>query len=144
MARPMMNPVVRFGDVLPILEKADQNGTLRFAALDERQAIHICHRLNKCRAAIRAFDPDSSMRFDRFVIRVSGPEVIIAPRPTYDLSNATKADGSPLDSYEEADLDRLRKQALDDVLSGRWRRSQGFDPSAPLDLDDSDPPKAAE
>lgn len=93
MARIKARPEVRFSDVMPILEEADMLGGLEFQCLDERQAIHLCHRMNLCRRDMREFRGDS---FDRFVIRVLGDVIQLKTRPTPDMSRARRLDGSPI------------------------------------------------
>ena len=132
MARPIMNPLIRFEDVMPILDKAVIDDGMIFQALDNRQAIHICHRLNKCRSALRAVGSDLSQEYDRFVIRVVDDQIHIARRPTYDLSRSTKLDGSPLSrDIPEYIKEYMRKQALRDVQAGR-----PYDPDKKFDIDE--------
>lgn len=132
MARPMMNPLIRFGDVLPILDKAVKDEGMIFQAVDERQAIHVCHRLNQCRSALRSYDPQAPLEYDKFVIRVIGDQIHIAPRPTYDLSRSTKLDGSPLSrDVPEYIMEYMRKQSLKDVQAGR-----PYDPNKKFDIDE--------
>lgn len=132
MARPTMNPLVRFGDVLPILDKADKEDGMIFQATDERQAVHICHRMNMARVAIRNFDAATAMLYDRFVIRVLGDQIQIAPRPTYDLSKSTKLDGTPLSrDVPEWVMEKMRQEILADVMAGR-----PYDPNKKFDIDE--------
>lgn len=86
---------MKYSDVLPILEHAFYNNGVRYPANDERHAIHLVWRMNRCRKEMRIAAGGECV-YDKFVIRAVGDEVVLAPRFTPDLSKATRLDGSPL------------------------------------------------
>lgn len=121
MPRPKVNPDQRFKDILPLWEMAKHDGSAIYDAESYNRAVHIVHRLNWYRKAIREIDEFSIL--DDFVVRAFGTEVQIMPRPRLNLSKLTSGTGTPYHeafkemSYEEMIAAEKKQQEILNVQS---------------------------
>jgi hypothetical protein len=141
-----------------------ESGTLQLPCADEKKAIHLMHRMNMARAAVRDLQAGRFLPWDQYVVRLNGASITITPKQELvDVTQITKADGSPVTpemwrraaeqpvgagtpsaQFERAVANSFQetKPATEPVYKGHSGvfpkmppPPETFDPNKPLDLD---------
>ncbi len=141
MARPKINPDVRFADCKNILQYVLERGHGEIDCLNPNSCVNMLQRLNTYRKIVRE-NNDGIALLDAYVFLRRGNKIIITPRPTIDPSQLYDANGNSLAE------DFRRWEAAEQE---RWLRNHGmpptpqqpvvddpnpFAPDKPLKLDD--------
>jgi len=97
MPRRRLDPTLRFGDVVPVWNRALEEGGGIISTPDDNATIALVYRLNQYRKAVREEAPNGWTDLDRYIVKRGDLCVHIEPRITTDLvSRMTRLDGSPL------------------------------------------------
>lgn len=96
MARPRLSLNLRFKDIIPIWDAVERDDGGAIACASTNDAIALVYRLNQYRKLLRESADLGTTMLDAFVIRRHDDQVVIEPRPTFDLSRMTKLDGTPI------------------------------------------------
>jgi hypothetical protein len=95
--RPRTDPHIRFNAEVSYWNLAMQSGSLALPCADNKKAIHLMHRMNMARAAVRDTQPGRFLPWDEYVVRLNGASIIILPKEDLvDVTQITQADGSPI------------------------------------------------
>jgi hypothetical protein len=95
MARKPANPLIRFSFEIDMWKMAIAKGSAGYMCESPNKAIHLNHKLNMARAAIREEAPNGILDWDHFVARTSGCHVYIVRKEEMDITKITDADGNP-------------------------------------------------
>lgn len=105
--RPRVNPNVHYADEISLWSAAEAGDGLHFNCGSPNEAINLTHRLNRARAAVRAFWPDDQLHpWDAFrVIRDRNDlcAVLVVRKQRLDLSQMSDLKGNPLNPAEFKD-----------------------------------------
>jgi hypothetical protein len=148
MARPRINPLIRYSFEIDMWQLALARGSSGYTCESPKKAIHLTHKLNMARAAIREQSANQYVDWDLFVARQNGCQVIITRKDELDVTKITDADGNPLtaEDWNKAaetpiqveDRPRAAKFHQENVttkLGSKPPPPETFDPNAPLGLD---------
>jgi len=76
-------------------------GGVSFTAPSDNAAVNIVYRLNQYRKILRENSDYEHTSLDSYVVRRTGAQIEIAPRPTFDLSTMRTLDGQPIETLIE-------------------------------------------
>src|SRR5437870_4166136 len=96
MARPRINPLIRYSFEIDMWQLALARGSCGYCCDSPKKAIHLTHRLNMARAAVRDDSANQYVDWDVFVARHNGCMVTITRKDELDVTKITDAEGNPL------------------------------------------------
>lgn len=98
MGRPRINPNLRYDFEINMWRAAVTKGAASYTCETPKEAIHLNHRLNMARAAIRDQSQDGYMDWDVFVARHKDCTVTIERKRELNITDIKDGEGNPLTS----------------------------------------------